>query len=193
MKHCWVIKLAKILLAIWGIFLHENNCNYNSCRFNYKFAFIFFLYFLTNQKQKSGFQQVSGLVTINISVFLFIVSRNPGDEVEWVSLYFKTMSNSINFYKGTFLHVIPVRVIVPCINWFIHQFLNCFHSGISIKWTPLVQKMWSLYRDVCFIEIFHKIVLPQSKAVRSSSYCPSYRGVRFIVCPLYRDSTALSF
>ena len=22
-----------------------------------------------------------------------------------------------------------------------------------------------------------------------SSYCPSYRGVRFIVCPLYRDST----
>ena len=96
MKHCWVIKLAKILLAIWGIFLHENNCNYNSCRFNYKFAFIFFLYFLTNQKQKSGFQQVSGLVTINISVFLFIVSRNPGGR-GWVSL--ALLQNHVEFNK----------------------------------------------------------------------------------------------
>ena len=49
--------------------------------------------------------------------------------------------------------------------------------------------MCPLYRDIRFIEIFSKIVWPQSKAIRSSSYCPSYRGVRFIVCPLYRDST----
>ena len=49
--------------------------------------------------------------------------------------------------------------------------------------------MCPLYRDVRFIEIFLKIVWLQSKIIRSSSYCPFYRGVRFIVCPLYRDST----
>ena len=49
--------------------IHENNRNYNSYRFGYKFAFILFLSFLTNQKRESGFQQVGGLVTGNISVF----------------------------------------------------------------------------------------------------------------------------
>ena len=39
---------AKVLVSIVGIFLHENNRNYNSYRFSYKFAFILFLYFLTN-------------------------------------------------------------------------------------------------------------------------------------------------
>ena len=63
------------------------------------------------------------------------------------------------------------------------------YSGISIKRTPLVQKMCPLYRDVHFIEIFSEIVWPKSKAIRSSPYCSPYRGVRFIVCPLYRDST----
>ena len=29
-------------------------------------------------------------------------------------LYFKAIPNSIDFYKGIFLHVIPVRIIVPC-------------------------------------------------------------------------------
>ena len=38
-------------------------------RFSYKFAFILFLSFLTNQKEESGFQQVGGLVTGNIFVF----------------------------------------------------------------------------------------------------------------------------
>ena len=52
-----------------------------------------------------------------------------------------------------------------------------------------MQKKCPLYRDVRFIEIFSKVVWPQSEAIRSSSYCPSYGGVRFIVCPLYRDST----
>ena len=42
--------------------------------FSYKFVFINFLCFLTNQKQDSSFQQVGGLATINISVFLFIAS-----------------------------------------------------------------------------------------------------------------------
>ena len=64
-KHC----AAKVLLAIGEIFLHENSLNYNSYRCSYKFAFIFFLSFLTNEKQKSGFQQVGGLVTRDISVF----------------------------------------------------------------------------------------------------------------------------
>ena len=98
-KHC----VAKVLLAIWEIFLHENNRNYNSYRFSYKFAFILFLSFLTNQKQESGFQQVGGLVTRNISVFCLYP----------VTLYLKGMRNSVDFYKGIFLHVIPVRIIVP--------------------------------------------------------------------------------
>ena len=66
---------------------------------------------------------------------------------------------------------------------------------------------WNLYkaetidakRSVCFVEmsalyrflIFFKIVWPQSKAIRSLSYSPPCGGVRFIVCPLYRDSTVI--
>ena len=68
----WSVKkrcVAKVLLVIREIFLHENNRNYNSYRFSYKFAFILFLSFLTNQKQESGFQQVDGLVTRNFSFF----------------------------------------------------------------------------------------------------------------------------
>ena len=45
-KHC----VAKVLLAIWEIFLHENSQNHNSYRFSYRFTFILFLSFLTNQK-----------------------------------------------------------------------------------------------------------------------------------------------
>ena len=39
--------------------------------------------------------------------FLFIASH---------ALYFKAMPNSIDFYKGIFLHVISVRIIVPWLN-----------------------------------------------------------------------------
>ena len=63
-----------------------------------------FLFFLTNQKHESGFQQVDALVTRNVSVFC----------LERVALYFRTMPNSINFYKEIFLPVIPVSIIVPC-------------------------------------------------------------------------------
>ena len=31
-----------------------------------------------------------------------------------VAIYFKGMPNSIDFYKRILLHVIPVRIIVPC-------------------------------------------------------------------------------
>ena len=64
-KHC----VAKVLLATSEIFLHENNCNYNSYKFNYKFTFVLFLCFLRNLKEESNFEQTSGLVTGNISVF----------------------------------------------------------------------------------------------------------------------------
>ena len=131
-KHC----VAKVLLAIWEIFLHENNCNYNSYRFSYKFAFIFFLSFIANQKQESGFQQVCGLVMRRISVFCF-----------WrVTLYLIAMSNSIDCYKGIFLHVIPVRIIVswrkktPCYmhdsawRWFIVKKAKMFWSYVKHFW-----------------------------------------------------------
>ena len=69
--------------------------------------------FLTNEKQESGFQQVGGLVTRNISVFCL-----------WrVALYFKVMPNSIDFYKGVFLHVIPVRIIVPWLKFMIGRYV----------------------------------------------------------------------
>ena len=68
----WSVKkscMAKVLLAVWGIFLYEYNRNYHSYRFSCKFTFILLLSFPTNQKQESGFQQVDCLVTRNISVF----------------------------------------------------------------------------------------------------------------------------
>ena len=43
--------------------------NTNSDRLSYKFVFILFLSFLTNQKQGSGFDQVGVLVTRNVYVF----------------------------------------------------------------------------------------------------------------------------
>ena len=98
-----------VLLAIWEIFLHEDNRNNISKRFSYKFALILFLSFVTNQKQELGFQQVVSLVTRNISAFC----------LKRVALYFKAMPNSIDFGKGIFLHVIPVRIIAP---WY----MGCF-------------------------------------------------------------------
>ena len=62
--------------------------------------------FLQTKKPESGAQQVGGLVTRNTSVFC----------LKGVALYFKAMPNSIDFYKGIFLHGIPVRVIVSWLN-----------------------------------------------------------------------------
>ena len=69
-KH-WV---AKILQGIWERFLYENNRNYNSCKFSYKFTVIPFLTSNRNQKQESNFQQIGGLATRN-SLAFFIASR----------------------------------------------------------------------------------------------------------------------
>ena len=44
----------------------------------------------------------------NEKYFFFLFIASP--------LYLKAMPNSIDFYKGIFLHVIPVRIIVPCCN-----------------------------------------------------------------------------
>ena len=63
---------------------------------------------LLTLKSYSGFQQVGGLVTRNISVFCLYR----------VALYFEPKPNPIDFYKGIFLHVIPVRVIVPWLESF---------------------------------------------------------------------------
>ena len=93
------------------MFLHENNRNFDSDRFSYRFAFILLLSFLTNQKQESASQQVGGLVTKNTSVFCL-----------WrVALYFKAVPNSIDFYKEILLHVIPARIIL--VPWFLEIFL----------------------------------------------------------------------
>ena len=48
--------------------------------------------------------ELGGLVTRNISTFF----------LKRVALYFKAMPNLIDFYKGIYLHVVPVHIIVPC-------------------------------------------------------------------------------
>ena len=63
------VQCSKILQGIFETFLYENNRNYNSCKFSYKFDFIPVLSFRRNQNQESKFQQVGDLVTRNISVF----------------------------------------------------------------------------------------------------------------------------
>ena len=148
-KHC----VAKVLLAIWEIFLHENNRNYNSYRFSYKFAFILFLSFLTNQKQKSGFQQVGGLVTINISVFY----------LEWAALYFKAVANSIDFYKRIFLDVIPDRIIVPWCNPVKHkkrrfnQKQQAAFRSLSLSVKSSISDFW--LGSKCLLQNSRKIIL----------------------------------
>ena len=55
------------------------------------------------QTKKAGFQKVDGLVTVTRNIFVFCLQR--------VMLYCRAMLNSIDFYKGIFSHVIPVRII----------------------------------------------------------------------------------
>ena len=69
-KHC----VAKVLLAIWEIFLHENNCNYNSYRFSYKFSFILF-YFLS-YKPKSRTRSSASWWSGNEKYLCFLITAN---------------------------------------------------------------------------------------------------------------------
>ena len=80
-------------------------CNYNCCKFSYKYTCIPFLSFHRNK----NFQQFGGLVKGIILVFY----------LQRVTPYFKGVPNSIDFLKKIFSHVIPVRIIVP---WF--EFTN---------------------------------------------------------------------
>ena len=65
-----------------------------------RFDLLFVLFY---KAKELGFQQVASLVTRYISAFC----------LERVALYFKAMPNSINFYKGIFIYIVPVRIIVP--------------------------------------------------------------------------------
>ena len=124
-KHC----VVKILQGIWERFLYENNRNYNSYKFSYKFTFIPCLSFHRNQKQASNFQQVGDLVTRNISVFC----------LQWVVLYFKGMTNSIDFYKRISLHVIPIRIKFPCYYNRSQQNMKSFKNQ-KMCWSKLYKK-----------------------------------------------------
>ena len=53
---------------------------------------------------------VTNLLLSSFCPFLQTKSENLLQKRE---LYFKAMPNSTDFYKGIFLHVIPVRIIVP--------------------------------------------------------------------------------
>ena len=68
-------------------------------------AFICFLSFRKKHKQESSFQQVGGLLTRTISDFY----------MWWGTLFFKCMPNSMDFFKIIFLHIIPVSIIVSCL------------------------------------------------------------------------------
>ena len=72
---------------------------------SYKIAFTYFLSSRRIQKQESHFWRIGGgLVTRNISAFY----------LQLVASYFKAMSNSIDFFKGIFFHVIHNYITVPC-------------------------------------------------------------------------------
>ena len=64
-------RVAKVLLAIWEMFLYESNCNYNSYKFNHTYAFIPLFSFRENQKKESNLQQVGSLVTENFSFSVY--------------------------------------------------------------------------------------------------------------------------
>ena len=48
-----------------------------------------------------------------------------------VALYFKSMSNSIDFYNEIFLHVIPVFITVPCCS--VKKYLQKFCADVSAE------------------------------------------------------------
>ena len=80
-KHC----VAKVLLAIWQIFLHENNPNSGSDKFSCKFAFIHFLFLLRNQEETKNKNHVcSKLVVWQREIFLlFFYSESCSTSKPW--------------------------------------------------------------------------------------------------------------
>ena len=107
---------------IWERFLYQNTRNHNSYKFSHKLTFIPFLSLQRTQKQESNSQQVSGLVTRKFC-FLLIASR---------ALH-QAMSNSIDFSRKIFLHVIPVRIIVPWCK-LRNIYKNKMYNNIILLW-----------------------------------------------------------
>ena len=91
------------------IFLHGNNRNYNCNRFSHKFDFI--LFFVLSYKPKTRIR-FSAIQWSGNEKFLLVTFGNFF-YLQQVALYFNAMPNSIDFYKGIFLHAIQVRIIVP--------------------------------------------------------------------------------
>ena len=63
-----------------------------------------------------------------------------------VALYLKAMSNSIDFNKGIFLHVIPVRIVASCCDHTVNkrnQALNCY-SFLELKQQNLKDAIYFL-------------------------------------------------
>ena len=124
-KHC----VTKILLAAWEIFLHENNRNYISYIFGYKFAFIVFLFISYEPKTRIWFSASWWSTNEKYFFLLFIASR----------VLLQSHAEFNRLYKGIFLHVIPVRIIVPCLErtldafWIFFQFWNKDLSNFCIN------------------------------------------------------------
>ena len=71
----WSVKkhwVAEVLLAIWEIFLHENNCNYNSCRFTNRFLILF----LSSHKPKKKIWFSASWWSGNKKYLFFVYSKS---------------------------------------------------------------------------------------------------------------------
>ena len=128
--------VAKVVLVL-DMFLHENNYNYDPYKFSYKSAFILFLSFLRTKKRTE-------------------VSPSWWPDYEKYFHFLFKMScallqihvNSIPFYNGIFLHVIPVHIIVPCTNCtlteaFVQNFLR---KKVALKNSGKIWGCPCLYR-----------------------------------------------
>ena len=128
-KYC----VAKVLLAIWETFLHENNHDYDSYRFSYRFAFILFLSFFTNQKQESGFQQVYGLV-----MFLYSLGK----------LYF------VSFLKEIFLNMQKFEDSIFC-SLFCNTRLG---KPIESRHTYNISHILKTFLKACVVQVTSKVL-----------------------------------
>ena len=122
-----------------------------------KSAFIFFLSSLTNQEQESGFQQVGGLVTRNISAFC----------LQRVALYFRAIPSSIDFSKGIFLNVIPARIVV---SWLDSSFISLRFVGTK-RWVFFQR---SNEEKCIFLYIFLQIKPFRVQKIEASSFTEKY-------------------
>ena len=90
--------VVKVLLGIWSAFLHENNGNYNSCRFSYKMIYSLFVF---SYKPKTRIRFLASCWSGNKKCFYFVFIASPA----W-------LQSHAEFNKWIFLHVIPIRIIV---------------------------------------------------------------------------------